>query len=87
MSDPFGPTGNFPKGHLGPNDEGELTLGVADNDGKVIIRFGVPVKWIGLDPQDAANLASALIRHAREAARHTGVAITIDMAGGWKSVQ
>lgn len=79
MSTPFGPTGSFPQGKLTADDEGALQLGVANTDGKVIINFGKYVKWIGMDPQQAADLGSGLIKHAREAARSAGVVVTINV--------
>lgn len=79
MSTPFGPTGKFPHGKFSATDLGELQLGVANGKGKVFVNFGVPVKSIGLEPQGAADLATALIKHAREAARTAGVAISINV--------
>lgn len=79
MNNTLGPTGKFPQGKLNAQDDGELQLGVANDGRKVILSFGVPVKWIGLDPQGAADLASALIAHAREAARTAGVVLTINV--------
>ena len=76
---PFGPTGKFPRGKLNADDEGALQLGLTNHNGKVIIQFGVPIKWLGLGPQEAADLASGLIKHAREAARTTGVGIRVDV--------
>lgn len=79
MDNPMGPTGEFPNGKLNAEDEGALQLGVAHDGAKVILNFGVPVKWIGLEPQGAADLASALIHHAREAARSAGVVLTLNV--------
>lgn len=60
----LGPTGRFPKGKLDSTDEGELRFAVAHRDGKVIVDFGSPVVWIGLDASDARQLAEILLRHA-----------------------
>jgi hypothetical protein len=38
----------------------------------VMLNFGKPVAWLGLDPQHAVELANLLIRHAREANRVIG---------------
>ncbi len=79
MANDFGPTGKFPNGGMNLQDEGELKMGVANYDGKVIMNFGSPVKSVGLEPQGAVDLATAIIRHAREAARTAGVVLTINV--------
>ena len=60
----FGATGNYPMGTLGKGDEGEISFGVASHRGKVIINFGKPVAWLGMDARQAASLAALLIQHA-----------------------
>jgi hypothetical protein len=60
----LGATGRFPKGKLHAGDEGELCFAVAHRAGKVIVNFGKAVAWIGLDPNDASELAEALLHHA-----------------------
>lgn len=45
-------------------------------NGKVVLDFGTPVAWVGMNPQQAADLASTLVRHAREAARASGQSVT-----------
>lgn len=74
-----GALGTFPAGRLGPSDEGAIQFGVTAKDGKVVLDFGVPVAWIGLDPQQAADLASSMIRHAKEAARGSGRVISVSI--------
>ena len=60
----LGATGKFPQGKLNPDDEGELTVGVAD-DGKLVhVNFGKPVAWFALPPDIALALASSLTAHA-----------------------
>jgi hypothetical protein len=62
MSKTFGPTGRYPRGTLGPHDEGELQFGVAhDHQGNV---HGKPVSWFALPQAQAINLARLLLRHA-----------------------
>jgi len=76
--DKLGATGEFPDGKVDPTDEGELRFMVsATDDGLVRLEFGKPVAWLGLRPQDAAGLASALMHHARLAARVTGEPIVL----------
>ena len=65
----FGPTGAFPDGKLTPNDDGELTLGVTVHDGRLIIAFGKPVEWIGLDRPTAEAFIDGLLRRLTEIPR------------------
>ena len=61
----FGGTGRFPRGSLGPQDEGELQFGVShDSKGLVHINFGKDVSWLALPPETAINLARLLLKHA-----------------------
>ncbi len=50
----IGPSGQFPKGKLNEDDQGELTIGVATDKEKktVIINFGKRVAWIGLPAEE-----------------------------------
>ena len=57
---PLGPTGEFSQGKLNKEDEGELQLGITTEKGKIIIHFGKPVAWIGLDVKTASYLAEAI---------------------------
>lgn len=61
----LGPTGKFPRGSLGPHDEGALNMGVAkDSHGNVHVNFGKPIEWLALPPADAINFARLILRHA-----------------------
>lgn len=60
----MGKTGRFPKGKIAEDDEGELSLAVGTKNGVVIIDFGTPVKWFGLPPKKARELAIVLMKHA-----------------------
>lgn len=71
-----GALGEFPEGQLNQADEGAIQFGVAVDRGKVVLDFGKTVAWIGMTPQQAADLASCLVKRAREAARATGEPIT-----------
>lgn len=62
-----GPTGRFPQGKMHPSDEGELRIAITHKGGKVVIDFGKPTAWIGLDPERADALAELLKQHARQA--------------------
>lgn len=61
----FGATGKFPMGELDKTDEGEIAFGVTSHRGKVIINFGKPVAWLGMDARQAGALAATLIQHAQ----------------------
>jgi hypothetical protein len=58
----FGATGRFPMGKLTETDEGEIAFGVAADKktGKVIINFGKPTAWLGMDREQALALAESL---------------------------
>ena len=64
MTDPRpGPTGTFPEGKLGEDDEGALNLAIAASakDGQVHIQFGGPVTWLAMSPEMAIQIAVSLI--------------------------
>lgn len=62
-----------------PAGEDGFRLRVANVEGKVILNFGEPVAWIALNPQDAADFATFLIKHARAAAHEAGIPITVQL--------
>lgn len=65
MKQQFGGTGKYPQGSLGPDDEGELQMGVAhDSKGTVFLNFGKEVSWVGFPPEQAINLARLILQHA-----------------------
>ncbi len=68
MSQKFGPTGRHPFGKIDESDDGEIAMGVASDfaAGTVIMNFGIPVVWIGLYPEQAKQMAAAMIKHADE---------------------
>lgn len=63
----FGATGEFPGGKFTPADEGEIRFGVTSHNGKVIVDFGKPVVWMGMDAAQARGLAEVLLKRADEA--------------------
>ena len=67
----LGATGEFPRGKLAKDDEGELSLAVAAKDGSVMIAFGKSVSWIGMGPDDAEQLANIILERAKEAREQT----------------
>lgn len=64
----LGPTGKFPRGKISDDDEGQLKYGVAtDRENNVIIlEFGKPLAWLGLDKSAAIQLANVLLTKATE---------------------
>ena len=62
----LGATGNFPDGKMTPHDEGELKIAIVSVGDKVVIEFGEPVRWIGLNRDQAVELGRAIIKKARK---------------------
>lgn len=64
----LGATGKFPEGKIAPADEGETRFAVgARRDGIVILNFGSPVSWLGMDVVRARMLATSLRKQADRA--------------------
>ena len=76
-----GAVGAYPEGKLSPTDEGSIQFAVGESNGKVVIDFGTSVHWMGMTPQQAADLASALLKKAREVGRRNGDTITLTIGG------
>lgn len=66
----IGPTGDFPDGSIDETDEGEIQIAVAaDEENKLVhLSFGTPVEWMSMKPQQAVEIAQALIKNARKVA-------------------
>jgi hypothetical protein len=60
----LGATGRFPQGKLNDDDAGELQFGVAHTSEKVVINFGKPIAWVGMDPDQADAFAQLIVQHA-----------------------
>ena len=62
----LGPTGGFPHGKITATDEGEIAFAVGHlkSKGVVVIDFNKPVTWVGMRPEEAIQLAVALVTHA-----------------------
>ncbi len=67
----LGATSRYPSGQIHNSDEGEIRIGVASDDkaGKVMLNFGKPVAWLAFNPEEAIEVAQALIQHARKVAK------------------
>jgi len=64
----FGATGSFPQGKLNEDDEGAIQIGIAfdPTNQVVMIKFGTPVTWLGLPPEEAIQFANAILAKARK---------------------
>jgi len=62
----IGPTGEYPEGQLNEEDDGELQTSIGRIGDRIIIRFGVPVAWIGLGASQAREMAAVLNKLADE---------------------
>ena len=62
------PEGSFSQGKLTPSDEGDLAYRIAADKvrQKIIIDFGKPVAWIGLDRESAEQLRDNLTARLME---------------------
>lgn len=56
----------FPRGKLNADDEGALQIGITVKDKTLIIDFGKPVAWVGLDRATARSLHETLGRRIEE---------------------
>jgi hypothetical protein len=68
MEEKIGATGEFPRGKIHSSDEGELRLRMAADHkkGVVILEFGKPVMWLGLDKTTALQLSANIQKLAEE---------------------
>jgi len=67
MSTEAGPTGEFPKGKIAENDEGELAVELfSDCEGNVILNFNTDVKWIGMSAEEAIEFGERIAQLGKE---------------------
>lgn len=64
MTEPFGPTGDFPHGKMSDDDEGGLNIGVTTDKGNVIVEFGIPIRWVAMPPEQAIEFAKIITKRA-----------------------
>jgi len=62
----LGETGKFPDGKLNENDEGEIRLGMTVKDGVLIINFGKPIEWIGLEKKQVKEWIEYFQKYLKE---------------------
>ena len=67
-SEKLGATGKYPSGKLLESDEGEIrfAIGADPTTRKVIINFGKPVAWMGMEKDQAIAIGETLIARAKE---------------------
>ena len=65
VSDVAGPTGQFPRGKLNAEDEGELTIAFGTEAGCVRIDFGTPTAWVAFPPDLALAFAANIVKYAK----------------------
>ncbi|MBY0562465.1 hypothetical protein [Hyphomicrobium sp.] len=53
----------YPRGKLNADDEGALAFRIGVSDKTIIIDFGKPVTWIGLDKATALALIANLTQY------------------------
>lgn len=75
----IGATGMHQSKKLTKSDEGGIQFAVGTRDGKVILDFGTPVVWLGMTPENALQVAEALIKEARKAAKGQGSILTLNL--------
>lgn len=75
-----GALGDFPEGQITKQDEGAIQFAVGEKDGKVVIDFGTSVHWLGMTPQQAADLASTILKRARLVARKNGETVGFNIS-------
>ena len=62
----LGGTGDFPRGKFNASDKSGLQLAVGVKDRTVIIDFGKPVVWLGLDKATALQFSELIRKHAEK---------------------
>ena len=68
----LGPTGEYPQGTLGPDDEGGLKAAMTVVGGKIVINFGKEISWLAMTPGEARILSEALLKNAGKAEKQSG---------------
>jgi len=59
---PIGPTGRFPQGKFNEQDEGELAIGLAMHENKIVVSFGTPILWTVMDIDTAERFAVTILK-------------------------
>jgi len=56
----------YPRGKLTQDDEGQLQVRIGIRDATVIMDFDKPIRWLGMAPNNARDLAALLVQRADE---------------------
>jgi hypothetical protein len=56
-----GPTGEYPRGKIASDDGGAVDLDIKSLNGQLVLEFGTPVLWIGMETARARHLAAMII--------------------------
>jgi hypothetical protein len=65
----LGPTGQFPKGQLHPDDKGELRMRLGIVEGRILLDFGTLLSWVAFTDEEALRLAQGLMAKRAELLR------------------
>lgn len=57
--------GEFPDGRLNERDQGAVAVAIGHEKGRVTMQFPKNLNWIGFTADQAMDIASSLIEHAR----------------------
>lgn len=62
----LGPMGTHSQGKINEDDEGDIKVGIATDKekGVVMLHFGKPITWLGLDRKTAIAMGNLILRHA-----------------------
>lgn len=56
----------FPAGKIHENDEGIIAFRITHKEDKIVIDFGKPVYWFGLELKEAKGLVELLTKHIKD---------------------
>ena len=64
----LGATGKFPKDQMNEDDHGELkvAMGINKEHKRIMIDFGKKISWIGMEAEEARELAKSLLENANK---------------------
>ena len=61
--------GEYPSGRLNTADEGAIAVAIGHENGAVVMKFPHPTAWIGFTPEQAEDIARALLSNAKLAVK------------------
>jgi len=64
---------SFPGSKFLGQNEGEIQIASGSAGGKVLLDFGKPTVWIGMDPDQAIRLAVSMVSNAKRARTQRGI--------------